>query len=146
MTAQQRGRIPFVGIAITLAAVIVYVGVTAMEGGSVVNVPLPSAESFLGALLLAALVEFGRRFLNKLDGVGKKVDAVDAKVESNNSQFKEFRATVETVLMDVDGRGGIVNDVRELQSHVFRDGGAAPRGVPSPVSLQFPHSQSKAMP
>lgn len=143
MTAQQRGRIPFVGLVIAAVAGVVYLGVTAMQGGSVVNIPLPGAQITAGSLVTLLAGVFAKRLLEKLDTIGEKVDAVDKKVESNSSEFNSFRATVETVLMDVDQRGGLVNDVRELQSHVFRDGGLAPRGVPS---LQFPPSHSKAMP
>lgn len=143
MTRQQRLRIPFVGIAITLVAMIVFVSVTAMEGGSEINIPIPGAPVWVGTLLAAIIGETARRLLRKLDDIGEKVDETAKTVDKNSSDFKQFRATVETVLMDVDGRGGILNDVRELQSHVFRDGGIAPRGVASPSSLQFP-PQAKA--
>ena len=145
MTPQQRRRIPFVGIAIALVAALVYVGVTAMQGGSVISIPLPGTNVTVGAIIVACVGELGRRMLKKLDDVGAGVRAVDEKVERNSGDFKSFRATVETVLMDADGRGGLLNDVRELQSAVFRDGGPAPRGVVAPSSLPFP-SQVKAMP
>lgn len=134
MTARQR-RIPLVGIAIVIVAGVVFLGVTAMQGGESVNVPLPGASWTVGGIVTVLAGEFARRLL-------KKLDSIDEKCERTSGEFREFRKTVEIVLSDIDGRGGLVQDVRDLQSSVYGDRGPAPRGVAAPRDFSIaPHNK-----
>jgi hypothetical protein len=85
------------------------------QSGETLSVQLPSAAAVIEAFAVALIAELMRRGLKKLDAVARKCDQI------------------ETALLGIDGRGGIVDDVRDLQGAVYHDSPVAPPPGYSPV-------------
>ncbi|HVX39621.1 MAG TPA: hypothetical protein VHB25_08610 [Gemmatimonadaceae bacterium] len=113
-----------------LLATLLFVAITAAEGANVIAVPLPSAATVIETFALALVGEMIRRVLKKLDRVGEKCDAT-------HEAFGKFETRIQTAIFD---RGALIDEVRDLQSTVYRDEPPAapppgftiaPRGTPA---------------
>lgn len=113
----QLKRPPVLTISILTIAVMVFVGITAAEGGSSINVPLPTLSDVIVGAAVTVFGFFGKRAFGKLDEVATKTDRIDVALRGYN------------------GEGGALQDIRDLQSVVYRDDGIAPRGVAPPAGF-----------
>lgn len=100
-------------VVLTVVGIVGVVTVTAMEGSSTISVSLPSLEQVILAAIAFLFEEMIRRGLKKLDTIGGKCDRTHARLE-------QYQTKIDGALMGIDGRGGIVMDIRELQSEVAR--------------------------
>jgi hypothetical protein len=131
MTPPKHRR-PTLTLTVLAIAILVFVGVTAADAtaGGTINIPAPTPGETMVTAMLAIMGFFGKRAIRQLDDIGKKCDAT-------NKDFGEFQAEIRIALQGYDGRGGALNEIRDLQSVVFRDAPpvAAPQGFSMPSTL-----------
>lgn len=126
MTAPHR-RTPVLTLALLAIGACVFVGVTAAEGAGTLNVPLSIGDVIVG-VAVTLFGFFGKRVLAKLDYLTTKTDRIDV------------------ALCGYNGEGGVIQDVRDLQSAVYRDDGQAPRGMAPPAGFNVMTAAAKREP